>query len=260
MKIDVLIFGGQSNMQGQTESIPQPNHSIENAMEYKYLTDMLISLKHPVGEDVEEDLLWRAGGGKGSLVPDFCRVYTEESGCQVVAIHASRGDTKISEWLKGTPRYECACKKINAGIAKAKELGEIRHIYYIWLQGESDALNCTSEKEYIDMLVSYKDDLKNDVGIEKFCIIEVGYYCSYWTYFVQDYTWEDSRKRDETIMRAQERVVEKDEDFVMLTQICKVLTRNPEYINPHAGGHYNNKAMKIIGIEAGKRLASLSFS
>ena len=56
-------------------------------------------------------------------------------------------------------------------------------------------------------------------------------------------------------MRAQERAVEEDSDFVMLTRICTELSQNPEYINPQASGHYNNVGMEIIGKEAGKELA-----
>ena len=36
MKVDIIIFGGQSNMQGQTESLPEENREIEGALEYKF--------------------------------------------------------------------------------------------------------------------------------------------------------------------------------------------------------------------------------
>ena len=37
--MDILIFGGQSNMQGQTESLPEPNEPVENALEYRFEAD-----------------------------------------------------------------------------------------------------------------------------------------------------------------------------------------------------------------------------
>ena len=54
MMIDVLVFGGQSNKQGRTEGIPNPNVPIQDALEYHYLTDKLIPLAHPVGETIAD--------------------------------------------------------------------------------------------------------------------------------------------------------------------------------------------------------------
>lgn len=34
-RIDILIFGGQSNMQGQTEGLPVVNAPVERALEYR---------------------------------------------------------------------------------------------------------------------------------------------------------------------------------------------------------------------------------
>lgn len=253
---DILIFAGQSNMQGQTESLPEPNFPVEGAVEYHYLTDSLVPLIHPVGESIGDSLLLGSDSGHGSLVPDCCRAYIHATGRQAVAIHTARGATKISEWLKGTPRYECALKKIRSGIEKVKEKSVVGRIFYIWLQGESDAVGRTSEEDYMQMLTSYKNDLKEAIGFDKFGIIEVGYFCRT-VKWLTNRTNEERRACDETIMRAQERLVQKDEDFVMLSQICKALSLESEYINPLADGHYNNKAMARIGTEVGKALAGL---
>ncbi len=254
--MDILIFAGQSNMQGETEGLPACNEAVENAWEYRFETDSLVPVAHPVGEDLGNELLMRSTGGCGSLVPDFCRVYTRETGRKVLAIHTARGNTRIDEWQKGTDRYECALQKIRAGMEKAKTVGTIDRIYYIWLQGESDAIKRTTEDAYVQMLKAYKDDLKNDVGIEKFGIIKVGYFCGTVTW-ITDRTREEGRVCDEVIMAAQERIVKEDSDFVMLTRICREFSLDPQYINPFAQGHYNNAAMTIIGTEAAKALAQL---
>jgi len=254
--IDILIFGGQSNMQGQTEGCPAANIPVEGVFEYRYLTDTLQPLCHPVGEDIDDGLLWQAVEGGGSLVPDCCRAYRQITGRPVVAIHAARGATAMSQWLKGTPRYACALEKIRQGIEKAKTIGTIGKIYYLWLQGESDALNQTACETYKKMLIAYKNDLKQDIGINVFGIIEVGYFCCNVSW-VTDRTKEEARICDEAIMCAQEQAVQEDADFVMLTQICKTLSDDPAYINPQAQGHYNNAAMTRIGTEAGTALAWL---
>ena len=255
-KVDILIFGGQSNMQGQTEGLPEINIPVDSALEYRYLTNTLIQVEHPIGEDINDGLLLGADAGGGSLIPDFCHAYVKTAKTQVIAIHVARGATTVSEWQKGMPRYELALKKILAGISKARENYEIGKIYYIWLQGESDAIARTSKENYEKMLTNLKNSLKSDAGIDKFCIIEVGYFCGAVTW-LHDRTIEEGRLHDEAIMQAQEDLCVKDRDFCMLTQICKTLSLDKANINPFAQGHYNNKAMVLIGTEAGKALADI---
>ena len=255
-KIDVLIFGGQSNMQGQTEALPEENAPVSGAWEYRVKDDAYIPLAHPVGEGLENGLLSASDQGHGSLVPDFCRAYTEKTGIKVAAIHAARGNTRIDEWEKGTARYACALDKIRNGIRKAEALGEVGEIYYIWLQGESDAVCSTPADEYIRRLIRYKDDLKADVGISRFGVIQVGYFCRNVSWLT-DCTKEEAALRDETIRSAQLRAVEADGDFCLLTQICGRLSMDPQYLNPYAEGHYNNRAMTLIGTDAGNALAAV---
>ncbi len=258
--MDIIIFGGQSNMQGQTECLPEPNGHVEGAFEYLYLKNCLIPLCHPVGENIEipdesdnylrdimAGMLGEASKSHGSLVPDFCRSYIEQTGRSVVAIHAAKGATKICEWLPGTRRYDVAMKKILGGIKAAKQIESVEKIYYVWLQGESDAIDGdgTSEDNYRRMLTEYKNALVHDAGIDKFAIIRVGYFTV------------DTPERDEAIMRAQDGVCESETDCVMLTTMLSELCKNPEYINPNARAHFNNKAMTLIGKAAGKRLGEL---
>ncbi len=256
--MDVIIFGGQSNMQGQTGEIPAVNEPVEGALEYRVVENALVPLKIPVGEDIGgSKYLLGASHDCGSLIPAFCRAYVAESGREVVAISACRGDTTVEDWQKGTYRYRAAENKIKRGIAKAGTLGEVEHIYFVWLQGESDAIIESTEDEYAERITRLKNTLKQEVGIEKFGIIKVGYfYCtSQWHKSVSDY--DTKKSHDEEIMRAQERVVAEDSDFVMLTRVCTELSMKPEYINPNASGHYNNAAMEIIGTEAGTALAKM---
>lgn len=91
--IDLLIFGGQSNMQGQTESLPEVNLPITHALEYRLSINELIPLRHPVGETLCDGLLLKAHEGHGSLVPAFCKTYTTLTKRNVVAVHVARGKT-----------------------------------------------------------------------------------------------------------------------------------------------------------------------
>ena len=98
------------------------------------------------------------------------------------------------------------------------------------------------------MIIQLKNDLKADVGIDKFLIISLGYFPHYTSATKED---------DERIMKAQADVCIEDSDFVMLTDIAQKLSLDKEYINPDARGHYNNKAQEIIGKAAGEAAAKL---
>ena len=244
--MDMIIFGGQSNMQGQTESLPSPNPIIENALEYRMAEDALVPLCHPVGEDLFDCALLGAHEGHGSLIPAFCRAYTEISGRPAVAVHVSKGSTTLSQWMPPNSRhYIAAEKKVNAAKDCLRRNGiTVDRIRYVWLQGESDALKETDEETYLSRLIAYKNTLKEAFGIEKFGIIRVGYFSK-------------KHENDEAIMRAQERAAADDSDFVMLTRITAKLSLDPVYLNPHAAGHYNNFAMERLGETAGSAFGAL---
>jgi hypothetical protein len=259
--VDILLFGGQSNMQGQTECLPEENEPVEGAFEYRFLTDELIPLRHPVGEDigdVPEDLALKgAHEGHGSLVPDACRAYVEKTGRKVIALHVACGGTRIDEWLRGTRRFDHTLDKIKAGLAKVRDTYEIGHIAYLWLQGESDAIERNSTEVYVERMTAFKNDLKREVGIEVFGIIKVGYFCHTVSWMRPIMDAEAGRISDEAIMEGQERLVREDPNFVMLTRVCPEMSLDDKWINPYAEGHYSNAAMTLIGTEAGKALADI---
>jgi len=259
-------------MQGQCECLSE-NDTVKGAYEYKFLTDELLPLKNPVGENItystekgyevtpstnaslwlKQHALGAACYGNTNLVPSFCRTYTENTERQVLAVHAAKGSTRISDWMPDSPIYQVLIQKARGAIEKVKP----ERVFFVWLQGESDAVIESTEDEYVERLTRLKNTLKAEVGIEKFGIIKVGYfYCtSQWHKNVSNY--DDKKKCDETIMSAQERAVSEDSDFVMLTRVCTELSMKSEYINPEASGHYNNAAMEIIGAEAAKGLAAI---
>lgn len=238
--MDILFFGGQSNMEGQTEALPVDHADVPGCVEYKLLERKYVPLHHPAGEEVPPYL---AGTylGHGSLLPDFCRRYHKFRDVTVAAVHAAQGATTIDDWDPEKPLYAAAVEKLKAALADAPE--PVEHIYYIWLQGESDAIRDLPADQYYEKLLHFKDCLKRDCGIEKFGIIRVGYFTT--------------PEKDEPIMEAQERAAREDSDFLMLTRITSQLTediRNPDFINPEYSGHYNNRAMTVIGKDAGETL------
>lgn len=237
--MDMLWFAGQSNMEGQTEGTPADCSPVEGVQEYKYQTRSFVSLHHPAGEDVPPNL-FGANDGYGSLLPDFCRSYRKVRQVPVIAVHTAKGATTIDDWEPAGQLYQAAVSKLKAALEDASEKPE--HLYFVWLQGESDAVRGLSEEEYYQKLMAFKNALKSECGVERFGIIRVGY-------FTCD-------GKDEPIIAAQEKLVQDDSDFLMLTRVTGRLSRNPAYLNPTAAGHYNNAAMTIIGTEAGAMLGN----
>ena len=258
---DVIIFGGQSNMQGQSERLSE-NTPVKNALEYRLLTDSLVPLSNPVGEDIRYDgtagvpyvkgqlhlrdwlanhALGSACDGHTNLVPAFCRAYLEVCGGSVVAVHAAKGSTEIGDWLPHTAGYGILCKKAQSALQLLKESNaEIGHVCFVWLQGESDAIAGRSRTYYKEKLAILADSLIADLGIECFGIIRVGR-------FTGD-------TRDDEIIRAQDEICREDDRFLMLTDLATALNERPDCMNPHVGGHYSAKGLELLGDAAGKAL------
>lgn len=239
--MDLIIFGGQSNMEGQTSAVPEDLRPVPGAMEYKLKSHAYAPLQHPVGEDFEP-LLGGACYGLGNMVPDFVDVYRKYRKTLVGVVHAAQGATNIDQWSPDGPIYQKAKEKIDDCL-KYYPPEPIEHRYYVWLQGESDAIRELPEDVYLEKLIAYKNSLKKDFGIEKFGIIRVGYFC-------YDTPW-----KDEAIMRAQDRACEIDSDFLMLTWITAKLSYDKRYLNPQASGHFDNAGLAVIAAEAARTLA-----
>ena len=261
--MDVLIFSGQSNMQGETEALPSPNEPVDGALEYKYTTDEFVPLRHPCGEDLGGDArehcpIQQAWDGHGSLVPDFCREYVRLTGRRVCAVHAAQGGSAVAEWQKNgdeaaAARYKLAVAKMRSAIEKVRATEGVGRVFILWLQGESDAIYRTPPGEYKRLLKAFKDDLKADVGIERFGVIGVGYFAGV-VNWLTDRTREAGMLDDEVIIHAQDEICREDPDIAMVTTVCREFSLDPEMLSPFAEGHYNNAAMTKIGTYAARGL------
>ncbi len=258
---DILIFGGQSNMEGQTEKLLHDT-PVPDAVEYRYLTDTYIPLQNPCGEDIRFDGTagypygddtpnWHADNALGSavygnttLLPAFCEAYIAEAKkrecfAPVVAVHDCKGATDMTYWL--TDGYRLLVDKAEKAIAGA---GETRKRYFIWLQGESDAIVSRKCAEYKKMLSDFGHTLRERLALDGFGIIRVGR-------FTMD-------ERDDEIIRAQDEICREDDFFVMLTDKAAEYCTVPMYkdmMNPYVGGHYSAAGLESLGNLAGTALA-----
>ncbi len=236
---DIIIFSGQSNMQGQTESCPD-TAPVAGAWEYRHLSDTLVPLAHPCGEDIGDGLLLAAHEGHGSLIPAFCRAYMAEVSHLAVAVHVAKGATTIAEWQEGTARFAALVAKCRSALEAVRKTDEVGRVFFVWLQGESDAIEGTSQADYMAKMGAFRAALAAALPVACFSLIRVGK-------FVGD-------ARDIEIVRAQEALAG-TEDFLLLTRLTGICTNDPaKWISPFAVGHYNNAAMTLIGEAAGKHL------
>ena len=256
--MDIIIFGGQSNMQGESESCTPG--VIANAYEYKFLDDSIVSLENPVGEDIlrdgrpgrrymgSKDSTWTddhvfgsACFGNTSLIPKFCEAYIASTGVEVLAVPVAKGSTFIGTWIPDGYGHELLIQKAQAAIRKAKNSGyKVEHIFFVWLQGENDAIIENSKEYYKEKIVLLNEVLKEKLQIEKFGVIRVG-----------RFTNDD---RDLEIITAQDEICKENEDFLMLTTIATELNTQPEYMNPDCPGHFGTRGLELLGEVSGKML------
>lgn len=264
---DILIFAGQSNMQGQSECLLS-SAPVPGAEEYRYLTDSLVPLADPVGECIRYDgaegrpilatddlaavlpgylsvtALGAACYGHSSLVPAFCRAYLAKAGGNIVAIHAARGSTRACDWLPGTDGYRVFLAKIKAGIAKTAETDSVGSVRLVFLQGENDELAGTEAAVYEHQLVTLCEALKREIGLMTFSVIRVGPFAG--------------DARDNVIQNAQDHLCETNGDFLMLTHLADELFSDPSAMNPTIGGHFSADGLSRLGEAAGCALGSFA--
>ena len=111
----------------------------------------------------------------------------------------------------------------------------IRHIYMVWLQGETDAYLEVSEEEYIGEMQKMLFTLQ-PYGVERCFLIQIGNGIC------------DGFAFDSTIIqKAQETLCETDENFVLVSTLGKSLSE-PPYMED--GIHFTQQAMNILGEDA----------
>lgn len=262
-EIDIIVFAGQSNMQGQAEG-RYLEGEVCGAYEYRFLTDSIRPLTDPVGENVradgsegyppftdgiplqqwlDENVLGEACYKNASLVPAACAAVHAATGREVLAIHAAKGSTQVHQWLPGTDGYTVLLRKVQAGIRKASETHTVRTVSLMWLQGESDSIAHRPREVYAERLIALGEAMQRDFGLERFGIIRVGHFCKT--------DW------DEGIIAAQEEVCASHPLFAMLTRLTAELEQDPENMNPTVGGHFGAVGLEKLGRAAGEALAAI---
>lgn len=239
---DLILFMGQSNMSGAGGNAEEAPELIKGAgYEYRAITrpEELCALTEPFGEkEHKEDFLDDRGliERGGSLVTAFVNAYYRETKERVVAVSASRGSAQISSF--NNYLVEDVIERLEG--AKQTMMAQrvnIRHIYMVWLQGETDAYVKTSEEQYIGGMQKLLNTLQ-PYGVEKCFVIQIG-----------NAVMGDEAVDTASMQKIQEKLCETDDNFVLISTLPREISE-PPYMED--GIHFTQKGLNFIGEDAGQ--------
>lgn len=152
-KIDLIIFGGQSNMSGCGGNASLAPVVTEDAgFEFRAISDptQLYTIAEPFGlnENNLDGLCEKPTGKKGSLVSAFVNEYYDKTGVPVIAVSASKGEMALSQFNEPGVVNDVTTRLVTAREWLKDNGYTIRNMYMVWLQGESDALKKTQPGVY----------------------------------------------------------------------------------------------------------------
>lgn len=239
---DLILFMGQSNMSGAGGNAEEAPELIKGAgYEYRAITqpEELCILSEPFGENEhkegfldDRELIPRGG----SLVTAFVNAYYKETKQRVVAVSASRGSAQISSF--NNYLVEDVIERLeNAKRVMMEQQVNIRHIYMVWFQGETDAYLATTSDQYIGGMQQLLYTLQ-PYGVEKCFVIQIG------NVIMGEEVIDTSY-----IQSVQENLCETDENFIMASTIAKTISE-PPYMED--GIHFTQQGLNLIGEDAGR--------
>lgn len=239
---DLILFMGQSNMSGAGGNAAEAPELIKGAgYEYRAITqpEELVVLAEPFGENEhkegyldDRELIPRGG----SLVTSFVNAYYEQTKERVVAVSASRGSAQISSFNKYL--VEDVIERLeNAKRVMTEQQVNIRHIYMVWFQGETDAYVETSEERYIGEMQKLLFTLQ-PYGVEKCFVIQIG-----------NVVMGDEAIDTAPMQETQEKLCENDDNFVLVSTLAKEVSE-PPYMED--GIHFTQAGLNLIGEDAGQ--------
>lgn len=241
---DLILFMGQSNMSGAGGNAAEAPELIRGAgYEYRAVTqpEDLCVLEEPFGEKehkkgyLDDRKLIPRGG---SLVTSFVNAYYKETKERVVAVSASRGSAQISSF--NNKLVEDVIERLeNAKRVMTEQKVNIRQIYMVWFQGETDAYAGTPEEKYIGEMQKLLNTLQ-PYGVSRCFVIQIG-----------NVVMGDEKVDTSGMQEIQERLCEQDENFVLISEMPKEISE-PPYMED--GIHFTQKGLNLIGEDAGKNM------
>ncbi len=239
---DLILFMGQSNMSGAggdaseapklTKGAGYEYRAITQPQELCVLTEPFGVNEHKEGFLDDRELIPRGG----SLVTAFVNAYYKETRERVVAVSASRGSARISSF--NNYLVEDVIERLEGAKQTMMEHKvNIRHIYMVWFQGETDAYLATTSDEYIGGMQKLLHSLQ-PYGVEKCFLIQIG-----------NVIMAGENIDTSYIQAVQENLCEGDENFILVSDLPKEISQSP-YMED--GIHFTQSGLNLIGEDAGE--------
>ncbi len=255
--VDLVLFGGQSNMSGRGSAAEAAVCSADAGFEYKAVSEpgKLLQISEPfgLGEDREGGLTDIDKNGKtkrtGSMVSAAAEAYYRQTGRQIVAVSASMGGTSTEEWKNGY--VNDAAERLDAAKRFLADSGiNIGRIFVVWSQGESDGDAKMSAETYTANTEEIFGVLKEH-GAEKCFMIQTGHY-NYIDYpgTTNGLSGEQWDERYRVIRDAQAELCESSGDFVLAGSF------EPYINNMKDRYHYDQETYDAVGKAAGEAIAN----
>ena len=244
--VDLIIFMGQSNMAGRgvvnsKHQEDAPSVSETSGMEFRAYSDTtkLYPITKYFGKTEDNpqginDHQKKSGG----MVPSFVNACHARTKVPVIAVSASEGGTRTSQWLPGGQRLTDAVQRLGKTVKWLTDNGyTIRRKVMVWTQGESDADNHVAAEEYESNLRKIIDAMK-DEGIEHCFLIRIGMY-----------NGGNKNMTYEPIRQAQEHFCSVNDDCTMASRLLSTFREKGMMKDAF---HYYQDAYNRVGEDAGK--------
>ena len=247
---DVVVFMGQSNMAGRGSAEDSVRCGEGHGFEFRAVTDptKLYPMSEPFGENENNDRLIDITGTRnkktGSLVSAFCEAYYTRTGVPIIGVSASQGGTNSYEWQPGNGLVEEAKSRLELCInyMYSQDEYEVRNIFMVWLQGESDAGNGVGYDEYNANMRNIVNTMKS-AGVQHCYLIAIGTYME-----------SISPEKHDKYLRFGELQATMCENNDDMTLVSRKLAGMPESMM-HLNNHYIQAAYNIVGNDAGRNTA-----
>ncbi len=253
--VDVILFSGQSNMDGFNASASDAPVDIKSGTAYQY---------NPTAGTItnlnEGPLYYKELTNPNITRPNtvgpvltWCKTYYEKTGRPVVAVNGAYGGTPLWKFLpdSGLNFYDTLKSNLNAAIAavnadSSKQLG---NVYLAWCQGESDI---DDTGKYVSRFDTLFNALKTDCGVSKAFVMNIGFQCKVNSARAAEYG------KNKNLQQVQRNMCALNDDYVMVCDLLKYF--NGYEYRDNLGYHFKQYCYNIFGEEAGTKMAEYVLS
>ncbi len=235
VKVDLIVFAGQSNMSGWGGDASQAPALTEGAGgEFRSVSDpsKLYTITEPFGFYENTPVMNDVFMKRGTLVTAFINAYYEKTGVPVVAVSASKGGTPSTYWATDAVGEDVKTRYLNAKTWLKENGYEVRNQFLVFLQGENDVIEGISTEQYLADINVFSSKMFY-CGIDKFLMIRIG----------ATNTDPDAYSR---ILDVQTELCRTDPRFVLVSTMFSAL--GDHMIDTY---HYDQEALNAVGTDAG---------